>query len=225
VGAHLPMNGRCSLLSENALMTHGIELVAGGAPRTRRAIRAIEEPFRDAAAACSSTLHAEEIEVHVIDAPDEAIPEWGLGGSTYGPHTVVIAVDPDHTLDPVDVFSTIVHEIHHAMRWRGPGPGSSLGERLVTEGLAQVFESNLAGRVPMYALGEVHPEHRAMATRHLDEDPANEGRWFFGSEDLPRWFGYRLAFSVVTTALAALRSDAAAMVHEPAATFGPWMLE
>jgi hypothetical protein len=102
----------------NEVMTHGIELVAGSALRTRTAVRAFEEPFNEAVAACSARLQAEAIEVHLIEAPDEVIPEWGLGGYTYGPHTVVIAVDPDHVLDPRHVFSTVVHEIHHAMRSR-----------------------------------------------------------------------------------------------------------
>ena len=161
--------------------------------------------------------------MHVIDAPDEAIPEWGLGGYTYGPHTVVLAIDPDQKLDPVNVFSTLVHEIHHVMRWRGPGPGSSLGERLVTEGLAQVFEAEVTGRTPLYAQGDLRQEHRAVALQHLDEDPADEGRWFFGGSDIPRWFGYRLGYNVVGTALRELGSDPAAMVLEPAKTFDRWL--
>jgi uncharacterized protein YjaZ len=201
----------------------GIELVAGRAPRMHAALRAFEEPFQEAVAVCRSRLHAEAIDVHVIDAPDEVIPEWGLGGYTYGPHTVVIAVDPDRVLDPLNVFSTVVHELHHAMRWRGPGPGSSLRERLVTEGLAQVFEAETTQRPPFYAKGDLDEEDRALANRHLDEDPADEGRWFFGSKDVPRWFGYRLGYSVVAHALESLDSDSAAMVREPATTFDPWL--
>jgi uncharacterized protein YjaZ len=106
---------------------------------------------------------------------------------------------------------------------RGPGPGSTLGERLVTEGLAEVFEAQMTEGRPLYAQGEIRAEHRALARRHLDEDPADEGRWFFGSKDLPRWFGYRLAYEAVASALDALDSDPAAMVHEPATTFDRWL--
>ncbi|MGH3471405.1 MAG: DUF2268 domain-containing putative Zn-dependent protease [Nocardioidaceae bacterium] len=204
-------------------MTNGIEMVVGTAPRMRTAIRSIEEPFHRAVALCCTRLDVGDVEVHVIDAPDEVIPEWGLGGYTYGPHTVVIAVDPDHVLDPLDVFSTVVHEIHHVVRWRGPGPGSSLAERLVTEGLAQVFEAEALGRPPLYAQGRVAEDERARAIRHLEEDPADEGRWFFGSKDISRRFGYRLGYDVVATALGALGSDASAMVCEPAATFDRWL--
>jgi uncharacterized protein YjaZ len=104
----------------------------------------------------------------VVDAPDECIPEVGLGGSTYGPHSIVLAVDPDRDIRPSDVLSTLVHEIHHAMRWRGSGCGSSLAERLVSEGLAQVFEFECTGQVPLYAQGDIGPNQRAKVIADLD---------------------------------------------------------
>jgi hypothetical protein len=204
-------------------MAHEIELVAGSGPRIQRVVRTIAEPFREAVAVCRSRLHANAVAVHVVDAPDGVIPEWGLGGYTYGPHSVLIAVDADHALEPVDVISTLVHEIHHAMRWRSQGAGSSLRERLVAEGLAQVFECEVTGRTPLYAQGSVTQEQRDAASQHLDETPADEGRWFFGSSDLPRWFGYGLGYETVRTALETLGSDAASTVGEPSATFERWL--
>jgi len=49
-------------------MGHDIELVAGSAPRMQDVVRAIAEPFREATAVWSR-LHANDIAVHVIDAP------------------------------------------------------------------------------------------------------------------------------------------------------------
>lgn len=182
-------------------------------------LRVIEEPFARAVEICAARLDASDIEIHLVDAPDECIPEWGLGGSTYGPRSILLAVDPDHRIEGEHVFSTLVHEIHHAMRWRGPGCGTTLAERLVSEGLAQTFEAECSGAVPLYAAGEVLQEHLALAVGALDEDPADEGRWFFGADDLPRWLGYRLGYQVVSKRVAALGSNAAALVCEPAATF------
>lgn len=195
------------------------ELVVGHHSRTRRVLPVLEEPFESAADVCAERLGAGAIEVHVVDAPDECIPEWGVGGSTYGPHSVVLAVDPDHAIDGEVVYSTLVHEIHHAMRWRGPGCGSTLGERLVSEGLAQTFEAECTGVVPLYARGEVTDEHLALARAALDEEPAEDGRWFFGAADLPRWLGYRLGYRLVSERVAAMGSSAAALVMEPAGTF------
>jgi uncharacterized protein YjaZ len=196
-----------------------VELVNGRSARIQRVLPGMLAPFEQARDACRERLGATEIEVHLLDAPDECIPEWGIGGSTYGPHTIVLAVDPDHGIDASNVYSTLVHEIHHAIRWRGPGCGTSLGERLVSEGLAQIFEAECTGRVPMYAQGKVTPEDRALAVAALDEDPADEGRWFFGTADLPRWFGYRLGYSIVKHSPAAQQHDAAQLVREPAARF------
>lgn len=204
-------------------MAQGIELVAGSAPRMRRVVREIAEPFREASAVCQTRLHAGDIEVHVMDAPDEVIPEWGLGGYSYGPHSVLLAVDPERLLEPLNVLSTLVHEIHHVVRWRTQGPGSSLRERLVAEGLAEVFEEEATGRRPFYAEGGVPRDERALAIEHLEEEPADEGRWFFGNTDLPRWFGYRLGYEVVKTAVATLGLDAATMVAEPSSTFDRWL--
>lgn len=200
-------------------MNSGCQLVVGHNRRTLQALRVIEEPFERAAEICAERLDATSIEIHVIDAPDECIPEWGLGGSTYGPHSIALAVDPDHVIDSQHVFATLVHEIHHAMRWRGPGCGRTLRERLVTEGLAQTFEAECTGVVPLYAEGELSNEHIALAIEALDEDPADEARWFFGAGDLPRWLGYRLGYHLVSEQVAATGSTAAALVGEPAETF------
>lgn len=200
-------------------MSDPVELVSGSGARVQGVLPSLLSPFEKARDTCSERLGAEGIEIHVLDAPDECIPEWGIGGSTYGPHSIVLAVDPDHRISASDVYSTLVHEIHHAMRWRGPGCGSALGEWLVSEGLAQVFESECTGSVPMYSQGEVSVEHRTLAVAALHEDPAHEGRWFFGASDLPRWFGYRLGFSIVKEWMDARGQNATEMVHEPAETF------
>jgi uncharacterized protein YjaZ len=200
-------------------MSAPVELVSGHAARIQRALPSLIVPFQQARDTCSERLGAEGIEIHVLDAPDECIPEWGIGGSTYGPRSIVLAVDPDHRISGSDVYSTLVHEIHHAIRWRGQGCGSTLGERLVFEGLAQVYEHECTGRVPLYAQGDVSTEHRALAVAELDEGPADEGRWFFGASDLPRWFGYRLGYSIVKPWTDAHGRNAAAMVQEPAETF------
>ena len=197
------------------------ELVIGSSLATRPALDVVRESFDRAVELCAARLGADDVAVHVVDAPEECIPEWGLGATTYGPHSVVLSIDPDHDIDPVHVVSTLTHEIHHAIRWRGPGCGSALGERLVTEGLAQVFEEECVGAAPMYAVGDVSEADLALATASADEDPADEGRWFFGAGDLPRWWGYRVGHHLVAVRLAELGLDPAEAVHEPATTFLP----
>lgn len=200
-------------------MADACELLVPSAARMRPVTDGVQEGFVRALAICQRELQVNSVAVHVIDAPDDCIPEWGLGGSTFSPHTIVLAVDPHHDIDPAHVYSTLVHEFHHAMRWRGPGCGTSLGDRLVSEGLAQAFEADCTGEAPLYARGIPVPSHRQLAMAALDEDPANDGRWFFGAADLPRWLGYQLGYELVTKQLPGLHRSAAQLVAEPAATF------
>lgn len=182
-------------------------------------LEVVRESFERAVEICEQKLAATDVAIHVLDAPEECIPEWGLGADTYGPHSVVLSIDPDRDVDPMHVVSTLTHEIHHAMRWRGPGCGRTLGERLVTEGLAQVFEEQCVGATPLYAAGEVSAADLALALANVDEDPADEGRWFFGGGSLPHRFGYRVGYQLVRTRLEELGSGPAELVGEPAATF------
>lgn len=56
------------------------------------------------------------------------------------------------------------------MRWRGPGCGITLRERLVSEGLAQTFEAECTGVVPLCVEGELLDEHVSRVVAALDED-------------------------------------------------------
>jgi uncharacterized protein YjaZ len=79
-----------------------------------------------------------------IDAPDEVIPEWGIGGSTSGPHVIIVALDPEFPGIPEQhLVSTLVHEFHHAMRWRGHGCGTDLGYRICRD-----YSDSTAKRAP-----------------------------------------------------------------------------
>lgn len=72
-------------------------------------------------------------------------PHWGLVGYAPGPNQITIVLDPNRPRfkdrEGKTRFSAVVtHEWHHVCRHRGPGYGKTLGERLVSEGLALRFE-------------------------------------------------------------------------------------
>ncbi|MEH5143237.1 DUF2268 domain-containing putative Zn-dependent protease [Enterobacter cloacae] len=81
------------------------------------------------------------------------------------------------------------HELHHAARWNGPGYGSSLGEALVSEGLAGHFVIQVFGGQPeaweCIDLDEMN-RYRTLASREWGSTSYNYPAWFFGSGDLPR---------------------------------------
>ena len=142
--------------------------------------------------------------------PRACIPSLGHGGYCPGPHQITLSFDPDNpacsgNLD-LPLQATIAHEVHHALRWAGPGYGQTLGEALVTESLAIAFEHE-AFDMPQ-APWEVMPADRvdlvvaearaAWATTTYDHD-----QWFFGHGQAS-WsgHGYALATRLVSRWLA-----------------------
>jgi uncharacterized protein YjaZ len=150
--------------------------------------------FQKATRWAGSLLEADAIDVLVINAPDETLPEWGVGGYTYGPHTILVALDPGATISEESVERTLLHEFHHAMRWRGPGCGGNLAQMLVSEGLAQLFEEEVLGSPPFFTATEISEEEIAQARAAMFAEPFNPSKWFFGSSDITRWFGYAYGY-------------------------------
>jgi hypothetical protein len=176
------------------------------------ALAAVESAFERAVGLAAGPLGLARVDVAAIDAPDETIPGWGCGGYAYGPHSVLLALDPDVPVDEDRIVATLVHEFHHVMRERGPGCGSSLRERIVSEGLAMLFEEEVLGGASEFAHQPVGPEDIALAVSALDEDPADEGRWFFHGSDVPLWFGYTVGYQWVRDYVAALSVTASQLV-------------
>lgn len=140
----------------------------------------------------------------VVQTGNRIIPEKGHLGYAPRPGVVFITVDPENPALHANADSSIermfAHELHHAARWDGPGYGSSLGEALVSEGLAGHFVQELFGGPPepweQLPASEIR-SHAALAAQDWDRKDYNHEAWFFGRGDLPRWLGYSLGFRLV----------------------------
>lgn len=125
------------------------------------------------------------------------IPEWGVSG--LAPYPGVIQIDLNPSRFSADLFiRTMIHEMHHLIRWDGPGYGKSLGDALISEGLAGHFVLQVLGGSPD-PWDAVQPApglaRRAMNEwARLDYDHA---RWFFGKGDLRKWAGYGLGHRLI----------------------------
>lgn len=140
----------------------------------------------------------------VVQAGTEVVPEKGHVGYAPRPGIVFVTVDPDSALLRANPNASLermfAHELHHAARWDGPGYGSSLGEALVSEGLAGHFALEVCGGSPepweSLDMLELRP-HIPLAMRDWDRQDYGHDEWFFGAADLPRWLGYSLGFQLV----------------------------
>lgn len=92
----------------------------------------------------SKHLRVGLVDVVVEENPHAVIPELGISGFSPSGRLVRVSMDPLHAGFPavlnMHLARTLAHELHHCVRWRGPGYGSTLGEALVSEGLADHFD-------------------------------------------------------------------------------------
>ena len=180
-----------------------------------RHLPTIAAAFDFASTRARELLGAEGIDVLFVEAPTEAIPEWGVGGYTYGPHVVLVALDPAVDLDERRIAATLVHEFHHAMRERGPGCGGSLANMLASEGLAVLFEAEVTGEAPFYGHVAITDDEIALAQASLYSEPFNQSKWFFGADGITRFFGYTYGFQICQAHARSEGASAAELVLVP----------
>jgi hypothetical protein len=144
-------------------------------------LMALDDGFQTAVRIARGLLEIDGLDVFAIDAPDMVIPAWGCGGYTYSARSVVLAVDPSCNITASAVRTTLIHAFHHVARERGPGCGTTLRDRVVSEGLAMLFEEETLGAPSEFAHQVITDGQVRRLIKALDENPADDARWFFGA--------------------------------------------
>jgi hypothetical protein len=169
-----------------------------------------------------SRLAVDRVDIVVgYSDPFWTIPAWGIGGYAHGKGRISITVAPEHPRfkDPERserLAAVLAHELHHVTRARGPGYGYTLGEALVSEGLAQCFEVEVGCCAPPYAVAVAGDALRQFASRAREKVAAKDydrGAWFSGSRgdpDFPIDGGYSLGYALTKAWLASERTTASA---------------
>jgi uncharacterized protein YjaZ len=155
----------------------------------------IEASFEQAKTLVKNELDANKIDIVFVNAPRSVIPEYGIGGYAPGPYNIYISLDPkNNKFSEKDLIASILHEAHHCMRWRGPGYGVTLGETMISEGLATLAEDEFYGYPPLYGQVEITEEEIDKAKGHLDDKEYKHSKWFFGDKEIQRWFAYTYGY-------------------------------
>lgn len=166
----------------------------------------ITEEVEVARKAVARILPVRPLDILVQRLPGAVIPETGTTGQAMHGSLFSLTIDPDNpnfarALRDGDLRRTVAHEAHHCMRMSGPGYGWTLGEALVSEGLAGQFVSHLFGSPP-------EPWERAVTDEvlaaNLPDNATLVGNghdhraWFYGfGGRYPRWLGYTLGYRIV----------------------------
>ena len=194
-----------------------------------RLFASIQRELQSALPRVTSLLPIGQVDVVVAFAfPQWVIPEYGLMGWSHGKGRITIAIDPSspHIDEPQRaerLLGLLAHELHHVMRMRGPGYGRTLGEALVSEGLAQRFEVEAGAPPPLYAVSldaAALTRAGARAREQIDSVDYDHNAWFAGRPGDPAWppyAGYSLGFALVGDWLARNDTSAAAAATVPAA--------
>lgn len=146
----------------------------------------------------------------VVKAGKLVIPEKGHLGFCPEADVVYITVDPESAAfcnnEAHSIERMFAHELHHAVRWTGPGYGSTLGEAIVSEGLAGHFSQELFGGEPEpweNLQSDVIQPYSSHLLENWHRTDYDHNAWFFGTGDLPRWLGYTAGFRLISRYLVA----------------------
>ena len=165
------------------------------------AIRSACEEAQDRLAAVTPPLPLDIVVSATRDMPEALF----VSGHCYEPGVVGLRLDLGQSRSEEELrtglLKTLFHEFHHALRWEGPGYGDTLGEALVSEGLAQRFLHEMMDCPPEpwedAVSAEVCESYRRCALAAFDDDSYDHAERFFGAGEMPNLLGYTLGRWIV----------------------------
>lgn len=180
----------------------------------------IEQSIKEIVPIVEKELDANQIDIIFLSAPNLAIPEYGIGGNAPGSNHLYVSFDPGSdriTLDGLN--ETLLHEIHHCMRYRNPGYGESLGETMISEGLACLYEEEYSKKIPIYAKTKLKNNQIIKANKLINSKTIDHDEWFFGTKDIDKWFGYTYGYGLAKAYSKKTGKKASELVHTDSKLF------
>ena len=184
--------------------------------------------------------HKEQIRINVRLDPKNTVPETGVGAiPDPGTGEAYLTIDDHSKIGFRKSLATwlpasLARVLFLSSRIRtGPGYGVSLGEALVSEGLADHFVAQAFPQTPPLPW-----DHRKMTARQeaglwkrAKPDLAIPGAydhplWFFGAggrNALPRWSGFTLAYRIVSPYLTSGRKPSKAVATDAETVYKPYL--
>lgn len=132
--------------------------------------------------------------LYIRNIKDYSIDRKYPAGHTYNKYESMIAL-PNWDCNKDWIKSTVAHELHHLVRWQHAGYGSTLGEAILTEGLATYYESIIANWTPPWAESNLDPTIIRRAKEEWNNANYNHFDWFFEGE-MGRWLGYTIGYKL-----------------------------
>ncbi len=181
---------------------HWLEAEGDLTPRRHQ----IASEIATARCAVAGNVATPPLDILVQRCRHAVIPRIGMGGRAHRDRLLAISLDPDNpnfanSLANGAIRRTVTHEVHHCLRMAGPGYGRTLGEALVSEGLAGHFTRRLFATLPEpweCAVDEETVRSHHPSPAELSSSSYDHRAWFFGhGGHRPRWLGYTLGHHLV----------------------------
>lgn len=140
-------------------------------------------------------------------APRMIIKEDGIGGFTYAPDFIFLAIDEKKVKEEF-IFEMLSHELCHAKRLsvRSEYPKTLL-EAIINEGLATFYESQIVKDNERKQFFIKSIEQRTKEENmsilkycypYLNDKKYDDNIFFFrGNKEMPRWAGYSLGYEII----------------------------
>ena len=109
----------------------------------------------------------------------------------------IVTIPVEESLEKIE--ETIAHEINHIIRYEKFGYPKTLLDSIICEGLA-VYFSKYFGYEQKGLFEEIEDEEIKAVDEFIknkDREDFDFNKWFFGSDDIKRWFGYRLGYKII----------------------------
>ena len=141
-----------------------------------------------------AVLPAGEYALYIRDLKEYSIDNKYPGGHTYNPFESMVAL-PSWNFNHADIEAVVAHELHHLARWHYTGYGLSLGEAVISEGLASLYEEEISNIKPAWAKAKVDKESLQKLIKDWNDKNYNHAEWFFDGK-YGRWFGYSVGYRI-----------------------------
>ena len=132
----------------------------------------------------------------------------GIGGYSLSPYRVELLLDCDRDdLESViesELLAVLAHEIHHSIRIARGIPSETLGQQIITEGMACHFEVVVTGgKTPSLFDNLIDHDWRTLLEQMkplLDKKNQSINKYFLGSDpnEFPKYAGYWVGFNLIS---------------------------
>jgi uncharacterized protein YjaZ len=169
-----------------------------------------------------------DIDIVFYANPSQVVEQTGIGGNTENAHTIIIPLDPEFKISEKELFLVICHEIHHACRIAKFGDTNSLLKKIISEGLADQFQVEIApNSQPVTYRRDITRKDLEKGLSDLrsimPDGDYDYYEWFFGYGDYPNWMGYTLGNIIVERYILTNKKSASELVWVPAEEFATFV--